>query len=175
MIKEIKQKLKGKRLAVLGFGREGQASYSLLRKLFPDEVLLIADRNITVAENPLLSGDIHIKFFLGERYLDAINSCDILLKSPGIRLNDFNPPLSPEKILTQTGLFLRHFGSQVIGVTGTKGKSTTSSLIFHILQLAGKETLLVGNIGSPVFNFIERINSKTLIVFELSSHQLEYV
>jgi len=175
MIEGIKEKLTGKKLAILGFGREGQASYSLIRKLFPDTLLLIADRNTDVAENPFISGDTHLELFLGERYLDVINSSDLLIKSPGIRLNDLDPPLPSEKILTQTGLFLQHYARQVIGITGTKGKSTTSSLIFHILRAAGKEAFLAGNIGSPVFNYIDRISDDTTVVFELSSHQLEYV
>jgi UDP-N-acetylmuramoylalanine--D-glutamate ligase len=175
MIEGIKEQLTGKKLAILGFGREGQASYSLIRKLFPDTLLLIADRNTDVAENPFISGDTHLELFLGERYLDVINSSDLLIKSPGIRLNDLDPPLPSEKILTQTGLFLQHYARQVIGITGTKGKSTTSSLIFHILRAAGKEAFLAGNIGSPVFNYIDRISDDTTVVFELSSHQLEYV
>lgn len=82
--------------------------------------------------------------------------------------------LHGKTLLSQAGLFLECYGRQVIGITGTKGKSTTSSLIFHILNQAGRDALLVGNIGKPSFDFINKINEETLIVFELSAHQLEY-
>jgi UDP-N-acetylmuramoylalanine--D-glutamate ligase len=78
-------------------------------------------------------------------------------------------------ITSQTDLFLRRYASQVIGVTGTKGKSTTASLVSHILDNAGRDAVLLGNIGTPAFHFLERIGEGTRIVFELSSHQLEHI
>jgi UDP-N-acetylmuramoylalanine--D-glutamate ligase len=67
------------------------------------------------------------------------------------------------------------FSSQVIGITGTKGKSTTSSLIRHIALKHTDNTILVGNIGIPPFDLVEKINPETIIVCELSSHQLQYI
>ena len=66
------------------------------------------------------------------------------------------------------------FGRQIIGVTGTKGKSTTASLIYHILSNSLGNTILVGNIGIPFFDLIDKINDETTIVAELSAHQLEF-
>lgn len=62
-----------------------------------------------------------------------------------------------------------------IGITGTKGKSTTSSLIYTVLKEQGINTLLLGNIGNPVFDYIDEINSNSTLVLEMSSHQLEYM
>ena len=72
-------------------------------------------------------------------------------------------------------MFLRFCKNTIIGVTGTKGKSTTTSLIHHILKTASKNTLLVGNIGIACFDAIEQIQEDTIIVFEISCHQLEFV
>jgi UDP-N-acetylmuramoylalanine--D-glutamate ligase len=77
-------------------------------------------------------------------------------------------------LLSQSSVFIEKFSQQIIGITGTKGKSTTSSLIFHLLQTAGKDSVFVGNIGQPPFEAISKISDQTTIVFEMSSHQLEH-
>jgi len=175
MLEFLKQKLDGRLTAILGFGREGQSSYSLIRQVFPYELLLIADLDENIRSHPLLVNDSNIEFYTGETYLGVIPRCDLLMKSPGVRINHLEPPVPPGKVISQTSLFLERYGRQVIGVTGTKGKSTTSSLIHHILPQAGKDSCLVGNIGSPAFHFSARVHEATIIVFELSSHQLEYI
>ena len=70
---------------------------------------------------------------------------------------------------------MQAYAPQVIGVTGSKGKSTTCSLITHIINTAGKDAILLGNIGTPAFHFLDHISPDTHIVDELSSHQLEYI
>jgi UDP-N-acetylmuramoylalanine--D-glutamate ligase len=76
-------------------------------------------------------------------------------------------------VTTSTNIFLSIFKNQVIGITGSKGKSTTSALIFQLLKVQYPDTLLVGNIGHPALDFVSDINRKSKIVMELSSHQLE--
>ncbi len=174
MIDFLKQKLGAFKIAILGFGREGQSSYSLIRQAFPEKRLLIADLHEEVQLHPLLKDDSLIEFYTGDNYLDVVNHCDKIMKSPGVRINHLSPGVEHSKILSQTSLFLEKYGKQVIGITGTKGKSTTSSLIHHIIGLSGRDSCLVGNIGSPAFHFTDRIKKDTLVVFELSSHQLEY-
>jgi UDP-N-acetylmuramoylalanine--D-glutamate ligase len=175
MLELIRKTLAGKRTALLGFGREGQSSYEMIRRALPLEPLIIADANPAVASHPALEGDPNLQFFTGEAYLEVLNHCDLVVKSPGVRINHIYPSCAAKEIVSQTSLFLERFGSQVTGVTGTKGKSTTSSLIHHIMKTAGRDTCLVGNIGSPAFHFIDRISAGTSVVFELSSHQLEYM
>jgi UDP-N-acetylmuramoylalanine--D-glutamate ligase len=168
-------RLTKKKALILGFGREGQSTYSVIRKAFPGMILAIADRDESIASNPVLSGDPRVELHLGPDYLDRLDTWDVIIKSPGITLKDLPVPPEPGRITSQTDLFLEAYSSQVIGVTGTKGKSTTSSLIRHILSLAGKETALVGNIGTPAFHFLDQIRPETFVVYELSSHQLEHV
>lgn len=162
------------RLLILGFGKEGQSTYRLLRKLFPEYPLGIADQISTIAIREDLKLDRNLELFLGQNYLDAINNFDLIIKSPGISLNKM-AKIKPGKITSQTDIFLELYSKQTIGVTGTKGKSTTVSLIFHFLKNSNKNTVLLGNIGVPPFDKLDEINEETLIVFEMSAHQLEYL
>jgi UDP-N-acetylenolpyruvoylglucosamine reductase len=161
--------LKDKKIAILGFGREGKSSYRYIRKFLPDKHLTIHDKEFIEMSHP------NTTVISGEKYLQNLNDYDIILKTPGISFAHLNYYIEPEKISSQTALFLQYFGNQMIGVTGTKGKSTTTSLIYHILQKNGKKTVLAGNIGIPFFDIIENIDKQTLIVAELSAHQLEFV
>lgn len=174
MLNLIRGRFSDKSIVLLGFGREGQSSYTVLRKAFPDKQLAIADLNDNVRGNPLITNDEHVTFITGAGYLDQLPDFDIIFRSPGIPVWNLNSQIRG-KITSQTELFLERYSRQVIGITGTKGKSTTSSLIHHILKTAGKDVLLAGNIGNPVFHFIDIIQPETSIVFELSSHQLEYI
>jgi len=174
MLELLRQKFGHRSTAILGFGKEGQSSYSLIRQVFPEKRLLIADRKSEIRDHPLLANDTNLEFYTGENYLEVLGHCELVMKSPGVRINHLDPPVPPSKIISQTSLFLEKYGKQIIGITGTKGKSTTASLVCHILQLAGRDACLAGNIGSPAFHFTGRINPETIIVFELSSHQLEY-
>jgi len=166
------ESLKNKKILIAGFGKEGKSTYKLLRKYFSDKVIGIADRNSGVKE--LISDDNNVRFHLGTEYLQSIKQYDLIFKSPGISLKDY-PCSNREKITSQTDIFMEIFGQQTIGVTGTKGKSTTSSLIAHILKESGKEQVLLGNIGIPAFDKISEIKKNTIVVFELSAHQLEYL
>lgn len=177
MINEIKHKLnfriKEKRILILGYGKEGRSSYYWLRTFFPTLELTIADKNTEIANESNLASDNYLTFLLGHDYLTAINFTDFILKSPGISLK--NEKNIRAEISSQTDLFLYCLGKQTIGVTGTKGKSTTSSLLFHLIKSQHANTLLVGNIGIPAFDAFKVVNKNTLIVFEMSSHQLEYI
>jgi UDP-N-acetylmuramoyl-L-alanine---L-glutamate ligase len=156
-------------ILILGYGREGQSSYKLIRKFLPYQLLTIADKK------QIDFIDSNVTLITGENYLDSLNSFDIILKSPGITLKNLTFSLDYSKITSQTDIFLQYFAGQTIGVTGTKGKSTTTSLIHHILTNVRPNVLLGGNIGIPLFDLIETIDEETLIVSELSAHQLEFI
>jgi UDP-N-acetylmuramoylalanine--D-glutamate ligase len=175
MLDLIRRELENKKVLLLGFGREGQSSYRLIRRVLPELPLTIADEDKSVCEYELLKNDYFVDFILGEGYLERLNSFELVMKSPGISLKDIPYDIERSSITSQTDLFLRRYFQQIIGVTGTKGKSTTATLTHHILKLAEKESLLMGNIGRPAFDFIDEIRPETNLVYELSSHQLEYV
>lgn len=158
----ILNRLRGKRILILGFGREGRSTYTFLKKYLPDAVLAVADKNP-------LEGVTHV----GEDYLQAVYDYDIVVKTPGISLKDFDA--KGVEITSQTDLFLSQFHNQTIGISGTKGKSTTTSLIYHLLKESGRDAILTGNIGIPCFDIMEQIHEDSIVVYELSAHQLEYV
>ena len=164
---------KDKKIVIVGFGREGISAYKLIRKHYPKLPLTIADRSplIHLEDFP---EDKHLKIVAGEEYDQNLNQYEVILKSPGVNFNNLNYFIPKEKFVTQTELFLMAYGDNVIGVTGTKGKSTTASLIYHILSNSVGNTVLAGNIGTPFFDIIEQIDDDTTVVAELSAHQLEY-
>jgi UDP-N-acetylmuramoylalanine--D-glutamate ligase len=171
----IKNLFENKSLALLGFGREGRSTYKLLRRVFTHKTITIIDENAEVATDELLKDDTNLQFISGNDCMSKIDNYDVAIKSPGIPSNTLPGKLARVRLTSQTDIFLQCYGHQSIGITGTKGKSTTSSLIFHILKNAGANTLLVGNIGIPPFDCVDEIEPDTLIVLELSSHQLEYI
>ena len=177
-INTIFKRLRGKRILILGFGREGRSSLAFIKKFLPHAIIGIADKNESAFKDLIVNttdpaNPNNPKIYFGENYLDAVNDYDIVIKTPGISLLGKNIDLS--KITSQTDLFLEEFHFQSIGVTGTKGKSTTSTLIYHLLKESGRDAILAGNIGIPVFDIIENINNNSIIVFELSAHQLQYI
>ncbi len=174
MLNKLKEKIENKKTLILGFGREGLSSYKLIRSLLPNQMLTIADQNENL-NTSVLKGDPNINFILGNKYLDTLNDYDLILKTPGISLKDLKYSLPDNKLSSQTEIFLELFSKQIIGITGTKGKSTTSSLIFHIIKQYTDNVIIVGNIGQPPFNMLNSINHSTFIVYELSSHQLEKI
>lgn len=164
------------KVLILGYGREGKSTYNLIRKYLLDKHLYIADSNEQLIENnPELKNDNNIDVILGKNYLDNLNDYDLIIKSPGINFKYVDYSLFEGKITSQVDLFLRHSICKTIGVTGTKGKSTTSSLIYHVLSNMGLKTLFAGNIGIPVFEKLDEVDSDTLFVMELSCHQLKFV
>lgn len=167
--------LAGKKVLILGLGREGESTYRLLRRLWPNQKLALADQN----DLPQLSGfwsevaqrDKQAEFILGSGYLDAIDDYQIIIRSPGISLRHVEP--TKATITSQTELFLEKVRDRTIGITGTKGKSTSAGLIHHLLQ-GEKKVFLVGNMGRPALDFWAMTDDpESWFVYEMSSHQLD--
>lgn len=164
------------KILILGFGREGKSTYNLIRRYLKDKTLYIADSSENLLENnPELKDDSNLSFVLGKDYLDNLNDYDLIIKSPGVNFKFIDYSSFEDKITSQIDLFLKYSTCTTIGITGTKGKSTTSSLIYHVLKSMNKNTILAGNIGIPVFDELDNISDDTLFVVELSCHQLKFV
>lgn len=169
MLEIMKNCIKDKKVLILGFGREGKSTYRLIQQVKGYESLGIADLN-PVTE----SLEENVALITGEDYQKSLNLYDVVFKSPGIVLEQDISEYTC-KIMSQTELFFKRFRSQIIGITGTKGKSTTTTLLYHVLKEAGKKCVLAGNIGIPAFDIAGEVEDDTIICFEMSSHQLEYM
>ena len=166
MYQQLIDHIKDKRIVLLGMGREGRSTYSFIRRYLPEQRLVIADMQPVDIDDP------NVELCCGDGYLDAVNDADIVIKAPGVPLLHFKRPEGVE-ITCQTDLFLRFSGFLCVGVTGTKGKTTTATLIYSMLRAAGREACLIGNMGFPVFDSLEDCAGE-IAVIEMSSHQLEF-
>lgn len=168
---------KDKKVAVLGLGEEGISSIRFLSK--KGAAVAICDQKEKNALEPDFVNEaekLGVSFNLGENYLKGLNEFDYVFRSPGVKRNLLEITAAQKagvRITSQTILFLEKFSKQTIGVTGTKGKGTTSTLISEILKKAGKKVFLGGNIGKPPLDFIEDMSTDVWAVLELSSFQLE--
>ena len=176
-MEELINSLKGKKIALLGFGREGKSTYKFIRKYLPYEKMLIIDANIDVEsdENSYLLNDINLEVWKTNDYLELLEDWDVIFKSPGISFKGKDITKIREKITSQLEVLLKYIKVYSIGITGTKGKSTTSTLIYNILKDQGKKVQLCGNIGIPPFDEIDEILASEYVVIEMSSHQLQYL
>ncbi|MBN1779408.1 MAG: UDP-N-acetylmuramoyl-L-alanine--D-glutamate ligase [Candidatus Buchananbacteria bacterium] len=138
--------------AIIGYGKEGTMTKKYLKKFQPK----------------LKVGTLDSKF--DKDYLSKQKDYDIGIKTPGIQKEKIQIPYT-----TATNLFFSQNQNFTIGVTGTKGKSTTASLIFHLLKTTRHNVELLGNIGKPMLGTLlkDKPNPKKIFVLELSSYQLD--
>lgn len=142
-------KLNGKRILIWGYGREGQSTEQFLKRCCKPASMEIYE---------------------GKRDGFDEDAYDWIIKSPGIVMHEEHP-----KYTSQTELFLEEFRDKVIGITGTKGKSTTSSMLYTVLkECSGKKVIILGNIGQPCLDYFEEIDEDTIVVYEMSCHQLAH-
>ncbi len=163
--------LKDKRLAVWGYGREGRAAYEFLRAALPNQPLTLFCSSNEALHIP---ADAQLTICT-EATADYLAQFDVVIKSPGI--SKYKPELMEAsargtQFIGGTALwFAQNPEARTICVTGTKGKSTVSSLIAHLLRCAGKSTALVGNIGMPLIEAISLPDKPEFWVIEMSSYQ----
>ena len=163
--------LDGRRVAVWGFGREGHAVIRALRECLPQQPLTLF---CSAAEADAVRAlDAAMETLVGEPDAAALGRFEIVVKSPGI--SAYKPALlaaqaQGTQFTSGTALwFGENPDAQIVGITGTKGKSTTSALLAHLARSLGVRTALAGNIGLPLLNLLGQ--SAALWVIELSSFQ----
>lgn len=150
------------KIALAGYGLEGKASYDYWNRDGNDVV--IADERTEIIDLPH-----DTQAILGPDAFSRLGGFDLIIRSPSV-----DPEKLPygEKVWSATNEFFAKCPARIIGVTGTKGKGTTSSLIASILGAAGRKVHLVGNIGTPAVTELKNIHPDDIVVFELSSFQL---
>ena len=175
MINNLIKYFENKKILILGFGMEGYSTYSLIRRHLPNKELYISDANPNACDKyeDVLKDD-NVQILPQEEYLNGLENYDVIMKTPGLSFKDIDTSKFIDKIKSQIELFLEFVNVFTIGVTGTKGKSTTSSLIYDIISKQRDDVHLLGNIGVPLFDEIDRLTENSVVVLELSSHQLEF-
>lgn len=141
--------LNNKKILIVGKGIEGQAVEKYLKKHLTNAAINIVDQKD------------------GANYLDRQKDFDIAIKSPGVKSELLKIPYT-----TATNIFMSNAKGKIIGITGTKGKSTTTTLIYKMLQSQNFDTYLGGNIGQSPLDFIDKLSDGSWTVLEMSSYQL---
>lgn len=165
--------LANRSVAIWGLGREGRAAHSALRNRLPELPLTIfcsePEMQTSLADRSL------DRFVTTAPSAGDLSAFDVVIKSPGI--SAYRPELldarrNGTRFTSATALwFAERPGARVIAVTGTKGKSTTSALIAHLLRSLGRRTALAGNIGMPLLELLDPPDEPDWWVIELSSFQ----
>ena len=175
-LEEFKQNIKGKYVAIMGMGVSNTPLIKYLLDL--DVNITVFDKKTeeelgkALIEEYVLQG---INFSLGEDYLDNLHGYDVIFRTPGMR-PDF-PAIQKElergaRLTSEIEMLIELCPSKIIAVTGSDGKTTTTTLIYKMLVEEGHHCYLGGNIGTPIFAQIDEMRPEDIIVLELSSFQL---
>lgn len=164
--------IKGKRIAIIGFGKEGVSCANFLGQ---ENEISIFDQKTKNQIDPTFFKKLKVraKFYLGSN--TAHEKFDVVVRSPGVRPdNPLTTTLSGQETLVTsiTKIFFDVCPCPVIGVTGTKGKGTTSTLIYKMLKSKYKKVYLAGNIGLPALDILGKLDRESIVILELSSFQL---
>jgi UDP-N-acetylmuramoylalanine--D-glutamate ligase len=173
------EEFRGRRVTIIGLGK-GRTTAGLARYLVGKGArVTVADPKPRedLADGIARLGDVPVEFVLGPSSDDrALADPDFVFVIPGIR------PRSPTilralnrgvPVLTEMALFFRLCPATIVGITGTKGKTTTTTLVERVLSLGRRPLLVGGNIGSAVIQEVDRLTPEHIVVLELSSFQLE--
>lgn len=151
------------KIAIAGYGIEGVSNYRYYAADSTNEITIVDQHQ------PNLDIPAGVLTIMGEDALDNLGGFDLVVRTAGLNPSKIK---TDGKIWSATNEFFAQCPAPIIGVTGSKGKGTTASLITGILKAAGKKVWLVGNIGIAALDVLEDITSDDVVVYELSSFQL---
>lgn len=169
-----KERIRGKKAAVLGFGVSNRPLAKTIAQWGAD--VTVFDRK-NEEEFPSISEykDLGIKFSLGQGYLDNLKGFDMIFRTPGMRFDI--PEIQRElangaELTSEMEVFFKLCPAKIYAVTGSDGKTTTTTLIYETLKQEGYNCYLGGNIGTPLIDKVDEIDQNDKVVLELSSFQL---
>lgn len=173
---EFKRELKTKKIAIIGAGVSNVPLLAYLGNLGCQIILFDKKRLEELNEDvrDVIKKN-NIKLSLGENYLEKLENFDVIFRSPSFLPNQECLRKEQKKgalITTEIEQVIKFAPGPIIGITGSKGKTTTTTIIDHILKKLGYSTYLGGNIGIPLFTKLDQMTSKDVVVLELSSFQL---
>ena len=166
--------LEDKRILVLGFARSGYSTAKILNKLGYD-VILNAFDDLSTDKKAIELKNSGVKIVDGGHPLELLDSIDLIVKNPGIKYEIEFLQRAIEKnidIITEIELANTLFNIDMVAITGTNGKTTTTQMTFDILKAANKDVFLAGNIGYPSIE-VAYNHPNSLIITEVSSFQLQ--
>jgi UDP-N-acetylmuramoylalanine--D-glutamate ligase len=174
-LNKFKEFIKNKKIAVVGLGRTNLPLIEFLLQ-FTDSITGFDKAKLGSLPDTILQllkkG---VKFSLGENYLSQIENYDIIFRTPGMRPDNpaFLKAIERGAVITsEMEVFFELCPAKIYGVTGSDGKTTTTTLIYKLLSEEGYNCYLGGNIGRPLIDQLGNINEKDIAVLELSSFQL---
>ena len=173
-IEDYKKSVKNKKIAVIGIGISNRPLIKYLKEAGADVTAYDKRTKEELGEIYAEMEKIGVKTVLGENYLDKLDG-EIIFKTPGLRFD--NPALLSAKekgaqITSEMEVFFDVCPCKIIAVTGSDGKTTTTTLIYKILEKSGYKVWLGGNIGNPLLCDTEKMSPSDIVVLELSSFQL---
>lgn len=173
--KEFKEFIKGKKTAVVGIGVSNTPLIRFLLTLGAKVSAFDKKNEEQLGEIAKEFKEKGVNLVLGENYLDNLRGYEVIFKTPSMRIDSPYLRRAQENgayITSEMEEFVRYCPAKIYGITGSDGKTTTTSLIYNILNQEGYKTWVGGNIGTPLFSQIEEVKPTDRVVLELSSFQL---
>jgi len=165
------------KIAILGYSREGSSTLAFLKK--QKQVFGKPQKEIeywVLDQKKIPKLPTGIKSVIGKSYLKNLDRFDYIVRSPGVPYSTTELVQARQqgvKFSSLTKIFFELSPCPIIGVTGTRGKGTVATMLYRILKAAGKDVHLLGNIGIPALDLLPRLKKNSLVIYELSSFQLQ--
>src|ERR1700730_15846313 len=171
----LEQSYSGKRVAVIGLGIEGQDLARFFATRGASVVVSDAKPAAQLEHQLALLADLDLELSLGGNRVDLADEADLLALSQGVPLD--LPPVNRARergvsVTSRTKLFLELCPGQVVGISGSSGKTTTTSLVGAMFAASGRRAVVGGNIGGPLLTRLDQFDTETWGILEISHTQL---